>query len=367
MPSLSLFDGWFAPSQPPSANNTIDPSMPQKKFAAARTLDQLPGWQAENYLEALNIFKNNCNKLSVQTFDAAKDAALWQNICIRVATVGDNAEQAKNFWQENFTATPIDNGGKDTGLITGYYEAELRGSWRRHGAYRYPLYRVPDDQFLDLTRAEIDAGRLRGKNLELLWVDDPVSVFTLHVQGSGRVLMDDGKAVRVGFAGKNRHPYYSIGKVFAEKNLLPPDQVNMDSIEAWLRANKKSAGEVMAANPSYIFFRRVDGVIADHQGPIGAWGIPLYEGRSIAVDRSIYELGLPFWLDVPHPDGSSAPIQKLVFAHDTGTAIKGAVRADYFFGTGARAKYLAGQMRGRGRMFMITPRANAMVAHNAEK
>ncbi len=342
---------------PPSARPNTDNRKPSSIAA-------LPGWHQENHLAAVETLRLACPKLikaePQQTYleNLYRDrltADNWRRICENARDVQSPAAAAY-FLEQNFESMPILDFGKDTGLITGYYEAELNGSYRRSDKYRYPLYRMPDDQHLKLTRAQIDAGALSNRNLELLWIDDPVSIFTLHVQGSGRVRLDDGRVIRVGFAGKNKHPYYSIGKTFGERKLLPSDKIDMDAIENYLRANPQQAAEIMQTNPSYIFFRNIGDLTADNTGPIGALGIPLVPERSIAVDRSFYPLGIPLWIDVDHPDPQKPAIQKMVYAFDTGSAIKGTIRADYFFGAGKDAKYYAGQMRGRGKLYAILPR-----------
>ena len=329
---------------------------------------QLPGWSDENHAEALDGLIYSCQKLARQkpgktefeqhaTIAAASPD--WATIC-RTAQNSDSAD-AKLFFEHFFKPYQILDGEKNTGLITGYYEAALRGSYHRSKKYRYPVYRLPAESQLDLTRADINRGALANKKLELLWVDDPVALLALHIQGSGRVTMDNGRTIRIGFAGKNNHPYFSIGNTFAERRLIPLDKIDMGSIEAWLHANPKLANEVVETNPSYIFFRQIP-QLAHQDGPIGAYGIPLLQSRSIAVDRAIYPLGLPLWMDAPHPDSSRPPLQHMVFAHDTGSAIKGVIRADYFFGAGDVAKTNAGLMRARGKIYVLVPKTDFLLS-----
>ncbi|TAH35770.1 MAG: murein transglycosylase [Alphaproteobacteria bacterium] len=368
--ALAILAGCATPSVPPTA--TIDTPKETAPVIAPRraiALDQLPGWSSEDPLAAVQGLKAACPKLIKRGGDnnyfgnkyADRIApARWQEICADARTVS-NESGAAYFWQQNFEAIPMVDGDKNTGLITGYYEAELHGSLKKSEKFRYPLYKMPSDKYLDLSRREIDHGALQGKKLELVWIDDPVSVFALHIQGSGRVTLDDGRVMRVGFAGKNRQPYYSIGKAIGEQNILPKDKIEMASIEKWLRNNPERAATILQTNPSYIFFRQIDGLAEHHEGPIGAYGLPLIPERSIAVDRAFYPLGIPMWIDAAHPV-NGAPLQKIVYAFDTGSAIKGKIRADYFFGSGDDAKYAAGQMRGRGKLYAIVPRGEIAVS-----
>jgi membrane-bound lytic murein transglycosylase A len=201
------------------------------------------------------------------------------------------------------------------------------------------------------TRSEIDAGALAGKGSELLWVDDAVDAFFLHVQGSGRVVMENGQLVRLGFAGRNGHPYVAIGRELISRGAIPRERMSMQAIRAWLKANPGEASEVMALNPSFIFFRIIDG-----EGPIGAEGVPLTPGRSLAVDPAFVPLGLPIWLDTTDPLKPEQPLRRLVVAQDTGSAIKGPVRGDLFWGFGETAAAKAGSMNQRGRYFLLLPR-----------
>jgi membrane-bound lytic murein transglycosylase A len=324
----------------------------------------LPGWEGEDFIAMRQAMLHSCPRLSrralgktalEQKYPERLNAARWRDICAGLKDAA-SPQAARHFFENNFQALALGEQGREIGLVTGYYEAELRASKTKTATYRYPIYALPDERDLDLTRADIDNGALAGRGLELLWADDPVSVFTLHIQGSGRAVLPDGTAMHIGFAGKNRHAYYSIGKTFGAEKLLPSAQINMDAIEDWLRQNPSQAARVMQTNPSYIFFRPVprdpDGI----DGPIGAYGIALIAGRSIAVDRSLYPLGVPFWLDIPAQSDIPAK-QQFAVAHDTGSAILGAVRADYFFGAGPVAKRLAGAMIGRGRMHILLPTA----------
>jgi membrane-bound lytic murein transglycosylase A len=203
-------------------------------------------------------------------------------------------------------------------------------------------------------RAAIAGGALDGRGLELLWVDDPVDAFILHIQGSGRVTLPDGAVVRLGYAGNNGHAYVAIGRLMRARGLLPADEINMPAIARWLRANPVAGAALMAENPRYIFFRERVGA-----GPIGAQGVALTPGRSLAVDDALIPLGAPLWLDTTGPPPGGGPLRRLVIAQDTGSAIKGAVRGDLFWGAGADAFEAAGRMNQRGRYYILLPQAVA--------
>lgn len=266
---------------------------------------------------------------------------------------------------------------RSSGLITGYYEPLLNGSWTRTERYRYPIYRPPDD----LVTVDLGAlypelknkrvrGRLAGRRVvpypsrseidvqpsplagnELLWVDDPVALFFLQIQGSGRVRLPTGEIVPVGYAEQNGHPYTAIGRTLAERTGLKLEEIDAPTIRAWLAANPAEAQAVMNTNASYVFFALRDPSLP---GPLGALGTPLLPERAIAVDPVYVPLGLPVWLDTLLPD-SSEPYRRLVFAQDTGGAIRGAVRADIFFGHGPQAEAHAGRMRASGRLYVLLP------------
>jgi membrane-bound lytic murein transglycosylase A len=253
----------------------------------------------------------------------------------------------------------------------------LQGSRKRSERARYPLYGVPDDLLVVelgelypelkgmrlrgrlegrkvvpyYSRAEIESGKAAFAGKELAWVEDPVELFFLQIQGSGRVRLADGSFVRVGYADQNGHPYKAIGKVFIERGELPANKVSMQSIQGWARDNPAKLPELLNSNPSYVFFRELP---AGVDGPPGAQGLPLTPGGSIAVDPKHLPLGTPVLLATTQP-GNGAPLNKLVVAQDTGGAIRGPLRADFFWGYGADAGKLAGAMKQSGRMWVLWP------------
>ncbi|MEL6794841.1 MAG: MltA domain-containing protein, partial [Pseudomonadota bacterium] len=239
--------------------------------------------------------------------------------------------------------------------FTGYYEPELRGSRTRSATFAAPLYQRPPD-LADapyLSRSEIAAGALAGRNLELLWVDDPVDAFFLEIQGSGRIRLDDGSVTRVGFAGKNNHPYRAIGRILVERGEMKVEDASADAIRAWLRAQPDGGAALMNENPSYVFFTE-RGDLNPDEGPIGAMGAPVTAGRSIAVDPAHHPLGAPIWVEATGVPGFEG---RLMTAQDVGGAIKGPQRGDLFIGSGDEAGAFAGSLRAFGRMATLIPNA----------
>jgi membrane-bound lytic murein transglycosylase A len=345
----------------------------------------LSGWRDDDMAQGLEAFRRSCTRLLRLPPDRPLGegvpgvAAHWRGPCEAAAALGRaDGAAARAFFETWFLPWRAANRDDPAGLFTGYYEPELRGAWERKGRFQTPLYARPGDlvtvdlgRFRDElkgqriagrvkggellpydTRADIDGGTLAGRRLEILWVDDPVDAFFLHVQGSGRVVMEDGRTVRLGYAAQNGHPYQAIGRVLVERGALAKDDVSMQTIRAWLAANPGEARAVMAANRSYVFFRALDG-----DGPVGAQGVVLVPGRSLAVDPRFVPLGVPLWLDAADPLAPGRPLRRLVVAQDTGGAIKGPVRGDLFLGAGPEAAERAGRMKERGGFYLLLPRA----------
>jgi membrane-bound lytic murein transglycosylase A len=335
----------------------------------------LPGWSADDHAAALAAFVRSCPRLEASSAETrlgggavVAQADDWRAVCTlaRGVPAGDR-EAARAFFQSRFIPFAVSSGGNGEGLFTGYFEPQLFGAWQRDTRYRVPLYRPPADLATNIaagrphhSRSAIDAGALAGQNLELLWVDDPLDAFFLHIQGSGRVVMADGSVVRVGFAAKNGHPYFAIGRELVARGAIAKEDVSMQSIRAWLRDNPNEAAGVMALNPSYVFFRIIDGSGQDGgqgEGPIGAIGVALTPQRSLAVDPAFVPYGAPVWLDTADPLAPARPLRRLLVAQDTGTAIKGAVRGDVFWGYGDEAAARAGAMKSPGRSWLLLPKA----------
>lgn len=385
--SLSLFSlilGGCA-SVPPE--RTLPPSGSVPPLSAkAETLQpvsfkELPGWEKDDLRESWPAFIASCEVL-VKKIEWKEPCSIAQDVNTR-----DDAS-IRQFFEAFFVPHQVRNAdGSDTGLVTGYYEPLLHGARKRGGAFQTPLYRTPDDLLtIDLTsvypelkgkrlrgrlqgskvlpypsRAEIvNSGRLNGK--ELLWVDDPIDAFFLQVQGSGRVqLTDSGTVVRLAYADQNGQPYKSIGKYLVDRGDLTLDQASAQGIKAWYAAHPERRQELLNANPSYVFFKE-EQIVDTKKGPKGALGVSLTPMRSIAIDSAILPLGVPVYLSTTQPN-TSTPLQRLVMAQDTGGAIKGAVRADYFWGFGAQAGEKAGKMKQRGMMWVLLPKSTASPVH----
>lgn len=339
--------------------------------------DALPGWQSDRIGEAWPALLSSCQGLRNRN-------PTWRTLCADAAKLSvQNEADLRRFFETRFVAHELRSStGEREGLVTGYYEPLLQGSRTRVAPFTTPLYAVPEDLItIDLgdLYPQLKTMRLRGRlqgrrvvpypdrtTIEsqglararvLAWVDDPVAAFFLQVQGSGRVqLMNEPgqPTIRMGYADQNGHPYKAIGRWLVEQGELRVEDVSMQSIQAWAAANPQRRDALLNANPSYVFFRET-AVSNPAAGPNGALGVPLTPERSIAIDPSSVPLGSPVWLETTRPD-SGAAVQKLVMAQDTGGAIRGIVRADYFWGFGHAAGQLAGRMKQPGRMWVLLPR-----------
>ena len=350
------------------------PTAPEAVFRVS-AWSELPGWREDNVAEAWSALAASCTVL--------RSRETWREPCAAAARAGNpGADAARQFFEQHFTPYRVastDSG--EEGLITGYYEPLLRGSRKADARYRYPLYGVPDDLIVvelgDLypelknmrlrgrlegrrlvpypDRAQIDGADapLRGK--EIVWVDDAIDLFFLQIQGSGRVQLDSGETIRVGYADQNGHPYRAIGRLLVERGELALEQTSMQSIKAWGRANPDRLPELLNANASYVFFRELP---ASGAGPPGALGVPLTPRRSIAVDRRFIPMGAPVFIATTWPN-TSRPLNRLMLAQDTGGAIRGPVRADFFWGYGEAAGQEAGRMKQRLRMWVLLPKGVA--------
>ncbi len=354
----------------------IEPLPPVGKAAPDFLLaswSDLPDWLAQDLSASWPALMQTCSALRLK--------ANWLPLCAAAAALdADDALAQRTFYEKWFTPYKVLNpDGSDTGLVTGYYEPLLQGSRKQSKRFAYPLYAPPDDMLeVDMgelypqfrgkivrarlqgkrvvpyfNRAEIDAGQapaLHGR--ELFWVEDPVELFFLQIQGSGRIQLEDGSYAKVGYAEQNGHPYASIGRRLIDMGELSPEQASMQGIKNWVEKNPEQLEVLLGHNPSYVFFREMPDSLS---GPIGALGVPLTNEYSIAVDRRTVPLGVPVFLATTQPN-SSDPLNRLVFAQDTGGAIKGAVRADFFWGFGEMAGHRAGRMKQSGRMWILFPK-----------
>ncbi|GGF59223.1 membrane-bound lytic murein transglycosylase A [Terasakiella brassicae] len=351
----------------------------------------LPGWEDDQIANSIPALRKSC-----QTFGRMDEnkpigpngiggvAGDWKPICTEAYSLPDgDSQKAREFYQMFFQPYLVSDLAEDraaSGLFTGYYEAALRGALTQGGVYQTPLYKRPDDLVLVglgefkqnwkgkrlagrlengqlvpyASRSEIDAGKLRGKNLELVWVDDPVDAFFLHIQGSGRVVFADGSTMRVGYDGHNGHDYTSIGRILIDRGEVSKEEMSMQAIRSWLAAHPDKGQELMRENSSFIFFRELK-----DDGPVGAQGVALTPGRSLAIDKRFLPLGLPLYLHTFTDPVTPNPISRLVVAQDTGGAIKGVVRGDVFWGFGEEAAMRAGKMKETGSFFALLP-ANSL-------
>lgn len=356
---------------PPKPVTEPVPAKPAAPFAPSNW-EALPDWQTLDLQPSWSAFLQSCRAL--------KNKPGWQETCARADGLAqpDNAA-LRGFFEQGFTPYQVFNqDGSEQGLITGYYEPRLTGSRVRTERFRYPLYAAPDDlltidlgevypQLKDLrlrgrlqgkrivpyfSRADIDGGKAALQGRELFWVDDAVELFFLQIQGSGRIELPDGSLVKVGYAEQNGHPYVSIGRKLIDMGELKAEEASMQGIKSWAEKNPEKLGALLAQNPSYVFFRELpDGLSA----PLGALGVPLTNEYSIAIDPRTIPLGAPVLLSTTYPN-SAEPLNRLMLAQDTGGAIRGAVRADFFWGFGEQAGAQAGRMKQRGRMWVLFPK-----------
>jgi membrane-bound lytic murein transglycosylase A len=323
---------------------------------------ELPGWAEADPREALKAFRLSCRSPSIADARAPVpiDAAAFRTALAQACRIAAAAEEtdsasARRFFEEHFAPHRVLGPDGPEGLFTGYYEPRLDASRKKRAGFDVPIYGLPPEAKAGAVlaaRAEIENGDA-GKGWPVLfWAKDPVDVFTLHIQGSGRIVLADGGFARVSYAGNNGHGYVAIGRLMRERNLLPADGTNMPAIQAWLRANSEAGRALMQENPRFIFFREGP----DEGGTKGQLGTKLSALASLAVDPAFIPLGLPLWLDTNWPAEKANPMRLLVVAQDTGAAIKGAVRGDMFFGHDRNAAHQAGHMAERGRYFLLLPK-----------
>ena len=332
-----------------------------------RAFSDLPGWRDAQLEPSLRAFLGGCARLAV----AKKACEL-----AKALPPGDEPAARRFFETEFAPYAVVSSETGDSGLITGYYEPIIDGSRTQTALHRHPIFGVPDDLVVvDLgtispeTRNLRLRGRLEGRRLVpywsrgeidargtafpapvIAWSADPVELFFLQIQGSGQVVLDNGERIRVGYADQNGHPYRSLGRHLVERGELVLEQASMQGIKAWAAANPAKLREALSQNPSYVFFRE----LAATDGPIGALNVPLHAERSLAVDRRFVPLGAPVYLATTYPL-SEQRLERLMAAHDTGGAIRGVVRADFYWGTGPEAGAQAGRMRQQGKMWLLWP------------
>lgn len=304
----------------------------------------------------------------------------WEDVCLKASSLSSPSDdEVKDYFYTNFNLYQAKQSDDSTeGLVTGYYQPVLEGSRVKTKKFRIPLYAPPSDLItVDLSEVYPDLrymrlrGRVEGDKLvpyltreeiakqgyplqgnELLWVKDPVEAFFLEIQGSGVIAFEDGERIQVGYANQNGHPYRSMGRALIQEGELSRHKVSMQSIKAWAKKNPKKLQKFLNANPSVVFFRELEPGLP---GPIGALGIPITAERSVAVDRKYIPLGAPIFLSTTWPN-SSKPLNQLMMAQDTGGAIGGGVRVDFYWGQGDKAGQLAGRMKQGGKVWVLLPK-----------
>jgi len=369
---------------PPVPASKPAPEPPPRAVFTPVTFAAIPGWADDDIAATWPALQVGCRALVANP----KSQPIWERPCAATAQIdGRDRRAVRQYFEAYFSPYRIAAAdGRDTGLVTGYYEPLLTGSRVPSAAYTVPLYAVPDDLLtVDLVelfpelkdkrvrgrvdgkrvvpywpRADIERGKAPLAGKALAYVAQPIDAFFLQIQGSGRIRLPDGTAMRVGYADQNGHPFRSIARVLVERGDLTLDRASKQSIEAWGRANPDQLPALLDENPSYVFFREVappapGSLDAEIDGPVGALGIPLLAQRTIAVDPRLVPLGAPVFLATTLPL-SSQPLNRLTMAQDSGGAIRGAVRADFFWGFGDDAGREAGRMRQEGRMWLLWPK-----------
>jgi len=340
----------------PSAMKGFTPSASQYSLVSFR---DLPGWDKDTFASAWPAWLNSCRFLN-----KARDEQNWGKVCKLAKEMGQpSSTQIKTYFESNFQVFELRQAqpsggypvGSHLGLITGYYEPEIKGSKYRQGGYQTPLHAYPErwrkNKSTPLpTRQELlKSGQLNG--LELAWVEDPVAAAFMQIQGSGKILLEDGSVMRLGFAGTNDQPFKSFAQWLIDRKELTKANASMQGIQEWARKNPQRIEEMLNSNPRYVFFKP----LSSQEGPIGSIGVPLVAQRSIAVDWKSIPQGAPVFLSTTYPN-SSAVLERLVFAQDTGVAIVGGVRADFYWGSGDSAAMQAGRMKQAGRMWVLLPK-----------
>jgi membrane-bound lytic murein transglycosylase A len=335
------------------------PSSYSSAIASFRSVswDDLPGWQEDDLSQAWPAWLKSCDALRKRNSEIN-----WRQVCSQANSVsGRDSRAVRQYFEMNFQVYEVRNSatGSETGLITGYYEPVMNGSQTRTANFTVPLYGIPgawkgSKPNPGPTRAELmSSGLLRGS--EIAWVQDPVAAAFMQIQGSGKIRLADGRVMRLGYAGTNDQPFKSFAQWLLDRKEITRSQATMQGISAWAKQNPGRVEEMLNANPRFVFFKELPGNVSADLGPIGALNVPLTGERSIAIDLRAMPLGAPVFLSTTRPL-SNQPLQKLVMAQDTGKAIVGGVRADYYWGSGDSAGELAGRMKQDGKMWLLLPR-----------
>ena len=349
----------------------------------------ITGWSEDDHLAAYKTFRDSCRPIAAQTKPPSEPKALGTSLrdpcrIARSLELPDSA-RAKAFFEEHFLPVRISRLGEPEGFVTGYYEPIVDGSRTENEVYKVPVYRRPSNLFVRGTsqssaglpnggkvfrkigrrklvpyydRAEIEDGAIEGRGLEICWLKDQTDLLFSQIQGSARVSLDDGATVRINYDAHNGYPYTPVGRILIERNVIPRDQMSMQKIREWMTANPDGANELRRQNRSFVFFREVQ--LSDKDEPVGAQGVSLTPGRSIAVDKALHVYGTPFFIEGELPietETSRTPFRRLMIAQDTGSAIVGPARADLYLGAGVEAGKTAGRFRHSMRFVMLLPKS----------
>jgi membrane-bound lytic murein transglycosylase A len=349
---------------------------------------ELSGWAEDDHLAAYKAFRTSCRPIVAQPSQPVDDKALGSSLrdpC-RLARQTDitDAATARAFFEAHFVPLQISRLGEDDGFVTGYYEPILDGSRTQTDVYKVPVYRRPSNLFVRgfsqdapnlpnkgpvyrkigrrklvpyYDRAQIEDGAIAGRGLEICWLKDQTDLLFAQIQGSARIRLDDSSTIRINYDAHNGYPYTAVGRILIDRGIIPKDQMSMQKIREWMEQNPDAANDVRRQNRSYVFFREVQ--LSDKDEPVGAQGVPLTPGRSIAVDSSLHVYGTPFFIEGELPIDSAqakTPFHRLMIAQDTGSAIVGPARADLYFGAGADAGKVSGRLRHSMHFVILVPK-----------
>src|SRR5215831_18820128 len=328
----------------------------------------LDGWQEDDHATAFTTFLKSCRAIlnANKTIRSARPllAGLFK-ACERATAAGHlDREQARSFFESSFKPVKVMPGGQPEGFFTGYYETEVDGSRFPSDEYTVPIYAAPIETirrkkstvFANLDRAKIEGGALAGKGLEICYVKTPIDAFFAQIQGSTRVKLDSGKLLRLNYAASNGMPYSPVGKFLIDRGIVSKEEMSMDKIRGFMEANPEEGKALRRKNRSFVFFQETP--LSGHDECIGAQGVPLTAGRSVAVDKHIHVYGTPIWVEADLPIDSEKPettFHRLLFAQDTGSAIVGPARADIYFGHGEEISHIAGRIKQNGQFVMLVP------------
>ena len=350
---------------------------------------EIAGWKEDDHLAAYKAFRTSCKPIAEQRNPPADPKALGISLrdpcrAAKAADISDSAK-ARAFFEEHFLPLRISRLGEGEGFVTGYYEPVIDGSRTQTDVYTVPVYRRPSNLFVRgfkqdavglpnkgqvfrkigrrklvpyYDRAEIEDGAIAGRGLEICWLKDQTDLLFSQIQGSARVRLEDGSTVRINYDAHNGYPYTAVGRILIDRGIIPKDQMSMQKIREWMDQNPDGAKELRRQNRSYVFFREVQ--LSDKDEPVGAQGVPLTPGRSIAVDKALHVYGTPFFIEGELPiesEQSKTPFRRLMVAQDTGSAIVGPARADIYYGAGVDAGRVSGRFRHNMRFVILVPKS----------